>query len=188
MCHFISGLILNDFELTDLNEIGTFYSITFAKCDNDFIKGQLDNNEIYLIKSSKYCDCGTELGALQRFDNPSNKRIEKSELDKLKKKGWTDSKIQRWIDDKNKINVRDQNKFDQFRTGIHSDIDNWISFIQDLYSKTKIKKFGLMLHWYKGGVNTERIKVLDKVKTKLKDLDDQILLRIKEDTMYYIER
>lgn len=185
MCHYISGLIQNDFNLEDLNDIGTSYSITFADCKNDFVRNQLDNKEKYLIKDSKYCDCGTELGSLNRYDK---KRIEKSELDKLKRKGWSETKIQRWIDDKKKVVEREQIKNNSFRSGIHSDIENWITFINDLFSQTKINKFGIILHWYSGNVNSEKIKLQDKIKIKLDDLDDQKLLLMKEDMFYYIER
>ena len=55
-------------------------------------------------------------------------------------------------------------------------------------SQTKIKKFGIMLHWYSGNVNSEKISLREKLKIRLNELDYQKLLQIKEDTFYYIER
>ena len=71
---------------------------------------------------------------------------------------------------------------------MRSDIENWITFIKDLFSQTKIKKFGIMLHWYSGNVNSEKISLREKLKIRLNELDYQKLLQIKEDTFYYIER
>ncbi len=188
MCHFISGLILNDFELADLNEIGTLFSITFSKCENEFVISQLSGKESYLIKDSKYCDCGTELGVLHRMKNTDDNRIEKSELEKLKQKGWSDSKIQRWISDKKKISDREKRQFNDYKYAEHADIQRWVGFINELFAKTKITKFGLMLHWYKGSVVSEKIKILNRVKIKSNDFNDQTLLQIKEDTIYFIEK
>jgi hypothetical protein len=59
MCHFITGVIKKTIPLDDLNNVGHVNSITFDKCENDFVKSQLKPDEYYLVKRTKFCDCGT---------------------------------------------------------------------------------------------------------------------------------
>jgi len=188
MCHFISGIINNDFDLNDLNNIGTNFGITFKECDNLYVKSQIDKKEIYLIKNTNCCDCGTELGMLLRIKHFDENRPNKKEIDKLKKKGWSDFKIQRYIDEKNKTEKRNENIYENYKKQNHSDAENWNNFINELFLNTKIKLFGLMLHWYKGGLTNERINISEKIKLNIAELKTETLLEIKEDTVYYIER
>ncbi|MFN8673714.1 MAG: hypothetical protein U0457_16760 [Candidatus Sericytochromatia bacterium] len=187
MCHYISCVIQSSFKLEDLNYIGKKYSKNFSSCNNYYIYKQLDNNENYLIKNSKHCDCGTELGILQRnFNHINSKRIKNNSLEKLKNKGWSDSKIKRWLEDKNRLISKEKKKMDNFYSNDNLDIKSWINFIKDLFIETEIKKFGLLLHWYKGDVNNENIKLLNKILIHLSELDEDKLLQINEDTLYYI--
>jgi hypothetical protein len=53
MYHFISGLIDKETTLDHLNEIGHEYALTFDKCDNEFVKSQLEANGGIHSKKSK---------------------------------------------------------------------------------------------------------------------------------------
>jgi hypothetical protein len=92
MCHFISGLIDKETTLDHLNEIGHEYALTFDKCDNEFVKSQLEANEEYIVKRAKVCDCGTQLGLLSRTKSSDTTRVKKQEIDKLNKRGWSRKK------------------------------------------------------------------------------------------------
>ena len=86
MCHFITGLVDKQTTLGDLNKAGHDNAIEFDKSDNDFVKAQLKTNEEYIVKRTKFCDCGTHLGLAARTDIPNSTRVEKREVDKLKTK------------------------------------------------------------------------------------------------------
>jgi hypothetical protein len=188
MCHFITGLIDKQLSLDDLNKAGHDNAITFDKCDNDFVKTQLKATEDYLVKRTKFCDCGTQLGLTTRTSRPDTTRVERREVDKLKKKGWSETKIQRWLTDREKTIEKDKIKYDRIVNCVHIDIMNWIEYINMVFTKTKIEQFGLLLHWYKGGVKSERIKLKDRVKIKLCDLTPDTLLKMEEDVIYELRR
>lgn len=188
MCHFISGFISNDFELDNLNNIGINFGITFKMCENQYVKNQIDKKEIYLIKNTNCCDCGTELGIFSRTEKFDKENIDKKEIDKLKKKGWSDFKIKRYIDEKNKTIEKNEKIYENYKKQNHVDVENWYNFICELFLKTNIKSFGLLLHWYKGGLLNERINISEKIKLNINELNSELLLKIKEDTIYYIEK
>lgn len=188
MCHFITGLIDRAVSLDDLNKVGHGNAITFTKCDNDFVKSQLKPGEDYLVKKTNPCDCGTQLGLVCRTTTPDTTRIEKREVDKLKKKGWTETKIKRWLTDREKTIEKDKIKYDRIVNGVYVDIANWIDYINNVFTETKTQYFGLLLHWYKGGLEDERIKLKDRIKVKLSELTPDILLKMDEDVIYEVRR
>jgi len=188
MCHFITGLIDKQTSLDDLNEVGGDYAITFDKCDNDFVKSQLKINEDYLVKRTKFCDCGTQLGLAARTNTPDATRIEKQEVDKLKKKGWSETKINRWLTDREKTIEKDKVRYDRIVNGVHLDIENWIEYLKKIFTSTKVQHFGLLLHWYNGGLESERIKLKDRIKIKVSELTPDALLKMNEDVVYDVWR
>ena len=188
MCHFITGLIDSKVTLDDLNKVGHDNAITFVKCDNEFVKSQLKSGEDYLVKRTSICDCGTQLGLVSRTNTPDTTRIEKREVDKLKKKGWSETKIKRWLTDREKTSEKDKIKYDRIVNGVHLDIANWIDYINKVFTETKTQHFGLLLHWYKGGLEDERIKLKDRIKVKLSELTPDTLLKMDEDVIYEVRR
>jgi hypothetical protein len=188
MCHFITGLIDKQISLDDLNKVGHDNAITFDKCDNDFVKSQLKADEDYLVKRTKFCDCGTHLGLVTRTNTPDTTRVEKREVDKLKKKRWSETKIKRWLTDREKTIEKDKIKYDRIVNGVHLDIANWIDYMNKIFTETGIEHFGLLLHWYKGGLESERIKLKDRIKVKIRDLTPDTLLNMDEDVIYEVRR
>ena len=51
--------------------------------------------ELYVQPASKVCDCGTSLGSLR--SRPETKRPERSAVDALRRKGWSEFKITRCL-------------------------------------------------------------------------------------------
>lgn len=188
MCHFISGLIEKQTPIEVLNQVGLEYAITFDKCDNDFVKSQLHTNEQYLIKSTKSCDCGTQLGLIARLEMPGEMRIEKKELDKLEKKGWSAGKIDRWKTERNKTFEKDKIRYSRMVNADHLDVANWMKYLDTLFTNTNISYVGLLLHWYKGGLQTERIKIKGRIEIQRMDLTHESLLNMKEDIIYGVLR
>ncbi|MFM7855005.1 MAG: hypothetical protein ACKO96_24535 [Flammeovirgaceae bacterium] len=188
MCHFITGLIDKQTTLDDLNKVGHDNAITFDKCDNAFVRVQLKTNEDYIVKRAKFCDCGTHLGLATRTKSPDNSRVEKREVDKLKKKGWSETKISRWLTDREKTIEKDKARYDRIVNGVDIDIENWINYLNQVFKETKIQHIGLLLHWYKGGLESERIKVKDRIRIRINDLTGDTLLKMDEDVIYEVWR
>lgn len=188
MCHFITGVIDRKSSLDNLNDLGCDNIITFHVCDNLFIKSQLRANEVHVARNRKYCDCGTELGMLARRPSPEALSVGKSEIDRLKKKGWSERKIQRWIADREKNAEKAKIKYDNLANGKHPDVENWLQYFRKVFSDPQISHLGLLLHWYSGGLADERIAVKQRKRIKVNDLTAEILLKMEEDVIYDIVR
>jgi hypothetical protein len=188
MCHFITAIIDKRINLDKLNELGQENIITFHTCDNDYVRNQLKETELYVAKNCKYCDCGTQLGMLTREQSPDPFRIEKREIDRLERKAWSDTKIKRWIADREKSIEKDRAKYDNLANGKHSDIQNWMMYFNKAVPDNQVNHIGLLLHWYKRGLENERIKIKERKIIKMSDLTEDNLLKMEEDVVYDIVR
>ena len=161
MCNFITATCSSKTKLTDINSIGEIYGFTFEDCDNEHIANQILKSEKYLLKVSKMCDCGTSLGEAF-FKNDKTERVQKSEIDKLKKKGWSETKITRYLVDKKKTEHKLILQQEVILKRQSKELDNYINFIKDVLKKTDTETFGLLLHWYSSGPDNEKIKLSDR--------------------------
>lgn len=173
-------------EANDINAIGKDYALKFGYCENDFVQNQLKPGEQYIAKMAKYCDCGTLLGSLNKKKTDNIQRIEKAELEKLKKKGWSYSKIERFIADKNKSAQKQAFSLEIQKANAIENIKEWTDFINRLFTETTIDTFGLLLHWYSGSVDYERIKINRRERVPKIDLTGMKLLEMEEDSLYLI--
>ena len=69
----------------------------------------------YYCTTTGACDCGTSMGAAAR-DHAKAERVSRSQIEKLRKKGWSQSKIDRWMSDKRKAKRKKQARFDALTT------------------------------------------------------------------------
>lgn len=182
MCHFITAICSSKTKLTDINSVGETYGLKFEECENEHIRKQLLTTEKYLLKTTKMCDCGTSLGEAS-FKNDKKERIQKSEVDKLKKKGWSETKITRYIADKKKTEDKIAKQNDNILNRQSSELDNYVQFIQEVLKKTDTEVFGLLLHWYSKGPETENIKLIDRKIISSNSLTILDLKTIEEDTL-----
>lgn len=102
MCYYITGVFSGNVTITDINIAGKESNLQFEQCSNAFVQDQLKPEEIYIWKKCDYCDCETPLGMQSRKNNELAKNIKDSEIEKLRRKGWSETKIQRLLDAKNK--------------------------------------------------------------------------------------
>ena len=133
MCHFITGITSETTDLELLNTIGSKYGLTFSEASNEHIIKQLKQNQKYLWKDSKYCDCGTALGAISFIEK--NKKSNEKDLQRLKKKGWSETKINNWLENKKRSELKDERAAEHKQGNYEYDAENWINFLTEL-SKT----------------------------------------------------
>jgi hypothetical protein len=187
MCHFITAICSSKTKLTDINSVGETYGLKFEDCDNEHIAKQISKTEKYLFKTSKMCDCGTSLGEANS-KNDKTDRIQKTEIDKLKKKGWTETKITRYLVDKKKYEDKLSKQKDEILNKKSNELDNYINFIQELFKKTETEVFGLLLHWYSRGPENENIRLTDRKNISSKSLTILDLKTLEEDKLLCVTK
>ncbi len=186
MCHYITGIISGETTIAEINSIGKEFGLEFEACPNEFVQKQLKYGESYILKHSKYCDCGTPLGMLNQKNAKQAEGVKDSEIEKLKQKGWSEAKIQRFLNDKNKRVEQKAKKLEPRKSSAESGVQEWVGFCKKLFETTSIKTFGILLHWYSGLVESERIKLNGRHLIDKSNLTTKNLLEIEEDTLYII--
>ena len=186
MCHYITGSISGKVTVEELNTVGQEFGLQFETCPNEFVKNQLKSEESYIWKRCKYCDCGTLLGSLSEKNTQQAKKADESEIKKLRRKGWSEAKIQRLMNERNKKEERYTEDLEQRKTSAQNGIQEWIDFCKKLFEITPIKTFGILLHWYGGGISNERINLKGRISIDKSELTAKNLLEIEEDTLYII--
>ena len=187
MCYYVTAICSSDTQLSDINTVGKAYDLAFEECANEYVQQQILKTEKYLWKTSGVCDCGTAIG-VAAISTDLKTKTENNELERLKKKGWTATKINRYLSDKQKQedkNARQQ--ADTLKTQ-QSELDNYIAFINDVLMKTNTKVFGLILHWYTKGPENENIRIKEKVTYSCKELTDVHLKTLENDTLLRVTK
>lgn len=162
---------------------------TLKELANRCVQSQLLEGEVYAAPlGNKMCDCGTSLGCLNRQEEEKGKaaRVDRRELDKLRSKGWSDAKISRWLEERNKIVARETRVANdrKERIGSLDDPDGWCTVAKRLRDEG-VPYVGLLLHWYSGGLTSERID-FQRCDVLLDEKLGATLCRVREDVLYVI--
>ena len=109
MCHFITCLVAPGVSLLELQSLGNKHGMLFKPIDNSFVCAQIPSGQ-YVRATQSLCDCGTPLGSLTAKHNQRGRAEGESShgtaVAKLKKKGWSQAKIERWLGEKKTASER----------------------------------------------------------------------------------
>ncbi|MFX1571629.1 MAG: hypothetical protein ACFFB0_02690 [Promethearchaeota archaeon] len=182
MCYYITATLPNDVNLEELKSYFDKFNMDFSPINNSNVKPQLRPNEMYLRATKSYCDCDTVLGS-QNLSQEYKKLLKSKKIRTLKKKKWSEEQIHNWI--MNKINSK-QHKTALKKTPIeiHQEIDKWRNFLHTILNVAKIKRIGLIKHWYNTGLVNEEILIKNTEEIKFKEITPNLLLNLEEDVLY----
>lgn len=124
-----------------------------------------------------HCDCGTALGSLNASAARGDQSYER-ELKKFRKQGWSEAKISRWLKQKEQTKEKHLREDEAHAKGSTHELTQWVRFITAVLTSGYAHRIGLLLHWYHGGIESERISILRWDKVKLADLTPDLLIRI----------
>lgn len=176
MCHFITMVIPGSADQGLVRTILHENNRGFYPLDNRQVRKVLKAGEIYFNTCDKYCDCGTKLGSYQEPDRELQAAALNKELAKLKKKGWSQAKIGRWCADREKAH--------RIEAPV-GDPDGWVLTIRSLLTDAKLPYAGVLLHMYKGDIQTERMMPA-RFKAPLDESLAHKLWRLPEDTLLIV--
>lgn len=115
--------------------------------DNPSIRKVLHDGEHQYLTTSGYCDCGTALDPLHETPEVLEERLAK-EAQKMKRKGWSATKIARAIEDRRKTDSRPDG-------GGSDSLELWNAVLHQLGGELKLPYAGLFVRFYSGSVATE---------------------------------
>ena len=176
MCHYITAVLPGSADHTSLAAVADQYGRNLTPLKNSSIEEQLKIGERYFLTTRGHCDCGTALGALGRKEkqlNPRNNSIE-AEEEKLRRRGWSESKISRWKEQ------RDQRLANLPKS---ADPTDWEHLITEMLNSGKTPFVGILLHFYSGSIEGP-IELQGREVIKVKSMSPEVLGRLKEDVLY----
>ena len=182
MCHFITATLPAGADVDAAREVARRYRRGWEELENPHVARQLAEGERYFMTVRKGCDCGTELGSAGA--GPPAAPDLAAEVAKLRKKGWSETKIERWLAEKGKTAGR-RARLDAERAKPGADAQSWADLLHELASLPGASGVGVLLHWYSGHVESERIRFrVEEVGAD--ELSAERLVRIEEDVLYRI--
>ncbi|MFX1498846.1 MAG: hypothetical protein ACFFBH_15080 [Promethearchaeota archaeon] len=182
MCYYITSTLPEGTNLEDLKPIFEEFNMYFFPIDNKKLKTQFRPGELYFRTTKDYCDCDTVLGSnnpLQEYE----KLLKSKKIKSLKKKKWSNEQIQEWIMDKIKLKSH-KKSHKKIPSERDQELKKWMDFISNLLKFQKLKRIGLIKHWYDADLEGEDFKIKETKRINIDDLNSDFLLNLKEDVLY----
>jgi hypothetical protein len=183
VCHFITAILPCNARRQQAATIFEAHKPGFREISNPHLLSFLEAGDKYILTTRKHCDCGTVPGSLNQPDDSGAVNFER-EIGKFRKQGWSEAKIKRWLNQKAEMKEKAEREVKQKAEASLTEADYWIRFITDLLGSGCTDRIGLLLHWYSGGIESERIKITGKEKMKLANLTPMLVMTVKEDVIY----
>ena len=188
MCHYVSLILSDPAKERAYTDVLASHKRRLTRYENRSLAAHLKSDEFLAYPAGKYCDCGTELGSIK---GPLVGRIARSDIEKLSRKGWTETKIQRWIEQKKKVEARNERVHQvkrQYLESGNADPDGWIGAVSKMLDVANASYVGLLLHWYSGSLESERIPLKGRQNVSIGDGASQALFAMNEDEIYKVYR
>lgn len=138
----------------------------------------LEVGETYFLTTRGHCDCGTALGSLLGHEPLETGYAE--EVQRFEKRGWSQNKIQRWLSDKQKAA---EQRREEARVSGGPGAEEWLAFLREVTASGAAESVAILLHFYSGGVESERVRFSREV-VSLSDVSVDFLLTMEEDRLY----
>ncbi|MDP3508923.1 MAG: hypothetical protein Q8T09_13125 [Candidatus Melainabacteria bacterium] len=171
--------------MIELQPLCDKYGMLFKPIDNPFVSAQVPPGQ-YVRATQSVCDCGTPLGSSATKDNRGKSKdagesAHAVAVAKLKKKGWSQAKIDRWQAEKETASERSSM---QRANSSGADLKSWCQFIKAFLTASEGKALGLILHWYSGSLDDEKIQINSIEHIPVTEELEKNLLSIREDVLY----
>jgi hypothetical protein len=183
MCHFITATLPRGVKPELVAPIFESHKLGFQVLSNPHIAEQLDPGDSYVLTTRGHCDCGTVLGSLNQRTGGPGANLER-EVERFRKHGWSEAKIQRWREQKDQARERRLREEEAHGQANAPLADQWVRFITALLESGRTPRAGILLHLYRRNIESERIRVSQKERVELVRLTPQMLMEMREDVLY----
>lgn len=189
MCHFITGVLSKGGDAEAVGTLAEAHGFQWAPMANPTVQKQLTSGETYFLTTRGMCDCGTSLGWIGR-KTPAHSLDEAltQQAQALRKKGWSNAKVERWIETRRAVEQRQSRTDDQTAPTHEGDLQRWVHFLCEVIETQASAGIGILLHWYRGGIDSERIQLKDRLVVPVDGLSTTVLGALEEDMLCMVVR
>ncbi|OQP47300.1 hypothetical protein A4H97_07290 [Niastella yeongjuensis] len=173
MCQYINVVLSADLKTEMIKPLFAKHGLGYNPFQNQFIFQQLKKNVQLVNTTTKQCDCGSIIGI---ESHPAGKGIQPKDIERLRRKGWSETKIKNWIADKTKTDFQAQDR--------EKERIQWMVFLHEAINEYMIGMVGLYIHWYDNSIFDEEIIFKDKKKISLSELQVDTLGKLRYDILY----
>ena len=177
MCYYITATVPAESNLEVLRQVINKHGFGFTSLTNSFITTQLPKGSHYYRATGSYCDCDDGFGYSFHYDRHSTQNDITKHTNKLRKKGWSEAKIDRSLQERTLAR-------EKLRPGIPESASRWITFIHEILSAKRTPKVGLITHFYHGDIETEDYHIKSTKTLVLTDLRQETILGLEDDVLY----
>ena len=184
MCHYITITLAGAYDLEKVNTLAKPFSIRLVQVDNRSVTKFMEPDEGYFYTTTGHCDCGTDLCARQKETERAKGVYEQfvRKEKKYRQKGWSEAKIERWRVQQEDM-IRRQHGGKPKKPAPGRDCIRYTDFFNTLFEQTNVQKAGFLLHFYGGGISTEKIELQGRVTFRRNQLTPRTLFSADEDTL-----
>lgn len=182
MCFFLTGYLKSDSDVKAVRKIAIDHNLAWTPIKNDSIMEQLESGATQYLTNKEICGCYLSPTGHWWVTNTKDSDLEKK-VKKLRKKGWSESKINKWVEEKEKDISR---KFDSLVTS-GLDGKNWLSFLSEVFESGSASSVGVLFHFY-GDLEKETIDLISETSHSIGEIDEWFLQNLKMDHFYWFTR
>jgi len=173
MCQYINIVLPTDVKLDKIKPFLTKHGLGCRPFQNNFILKQIPKGGQLVNTTVNQCDCSSVIASASL---PSNRDIQPNDIERLKRKGWSETKIKNWTESKTKSNTQAKER-DKER-------DQWTKFLEEVILENIIGKVGLYIHWYEDKLEKEEIVFNSREKVPITELKGDVLDKLNYDILY----
>jgi len=165
MCHFITAILPSNIDVNKAGEIFARHKLRFEQIENESVREHLEPGDLYILTTKGMCDGGTVLGSEYREEDRSSDEKEKfrrQTVEKLKKKGWSETKIDRWFKEAALTEEKENRSKELQHESSITLVSDWVEFIKNVLGSKTAKNWNApsYVRW------TSEWSVLDSRKEK----------------------
>lgn len=148
MCHFITLIAPTD-DTIALAAVMNRHGRGAKAVNNPSLAKILQPGDRQYLTTRKHCDCGTVLS--RRAETGGEvKSDDGKDLDRMRRKGWSEARIARALGDKAAARARPTDKGSP-------ELDQWTAILDDVAATLRLPHAGLFVHFYSGGIESEAL-------------------------------
>ena len=144
MCYFVTGTLPVGADLERVRSVGGPEGSAWLPISNHFVQEQLPSSAYYLVNGG-VCDCESAL--VRHLSVPKRKKHPPQRASK-----WSAAKRQRWLEQRGWVEAQQE-------ISVDGNLSAWARYLNQLVGIVSPAPVGLLLHWYSGSVEGERVAV-----------------------------